>query len=401
MIEAIAFILLIIFIIFLLLWIDFKWGQKWNAQNFKQRTFPRRQSNLVIFSSGPELFQDLFAEIEQAKKDIHVLFYIISNDQFSQKFLKLLAQKAESGVEVRLLADWAGAHKLSKQAIEKLKQSGVHFSYSLKPRFPFFFYHLQKRNHRKITVIDGQIGYFGGLNIGKEYINQDPKLSPWRDYHLKMTGEGVQDLQTIYLTDWLAATKENLLNDSRYFPSLSPGQHEHQLFTVDGSGLEQRFVQLIRDAKKQIVIGTPYFIPSKTLLAELKQAIVRGVQLTIIVPKISDHILVKEAAYPYFRILFKEGAHILQFHRGFYHAKTLLIDEKICDMGTANFDKRSLFLNCEVNCLIFDFFTIEQAKKYLTNDMIDSVPISEKALWEPTFFQKIKEAFASLFSSFL
>ena len=89
------------------------------------------------------------------------------------------------------------AHKLSKQAIEKLKQSGVHFSYCLKPRFPFFFYHLQKRNHRKITVIDGQIGYFGGLNIGKEYINQDPKLSPWRDYHLKMTGEGVQDLQTI------------------------------------------------------------------------------------------------------------------------------------------------------------------------------------------------------------
>ena len=182
-----------------------------------------------------------------------------------------------------------------------------------------------------------------------------------------------------------------MLNHSKYFPSLSPGQHEHQLFTVDGAGLEQRFVQLIRDAKKQIIIGTPYFIPSKTLLAELRQAIARGVQLTIIVPKISDHILVKEAAYPYFRILLKDGAHILQFHRGFYHAKTILIDDQIYDMGTANFDKRSLFLNSEINCLIFDSLTIEQAKKYLANDMIDSAPIQEKALWQPNLFQKIKE----------
>ena len=109
MIEAIAFILLILFILFILLWIDFKWGQKWNAQNSKQSIFPRRQSNLVLFSSGPELFQDLFTEIEQAKKHVHILFYIIKNDQFSQQFLKLLAQKAESGVEVRLLADWAGS----------------------------------------------------------------------------------------------------------------------------------------------------------------------------------------------------------------------------------------------------------------------------------------------------
>ena len=116
-------------------------------------------------------------------------------------------------------------------------------------------------------------------------------------------------------------------------------------------------------------------------------------QLTIIVPKTSDHILVKEAAYPYFRVLLKDGANILQFHRGFYHAKTLLIDDKVYDIGTANFDKRSLFLNSEVNCLIFDSLSIEQAKKYLTNDMIDSAPFSEKALWEPNVFQKAKRSF--------
>ena len=397
-IGLIAFILLIIFI---LLWIDFKWGQKQNARSSKKIMFPRRRSDLTLFSSGPELFQDLFAEIEQAKKHVHILFYIIENDQFSQQFLKLLAEKAKSGVEVHLLVDWVGAHKLSKSAIEKLKQNGVHFSYCFKPRFPFLFYNFQKRNHRKITVIDGRIGYFGGLNIGKEYINQDPKLSPWRDYHLKMTGEGVQDLQTIFLSDWLTATKENLLNDSRYFPPFSPGKSEHQLFTVDGVGLEQTFVQLIHNASKQIIIGTPYFIPGKTLLAELRQALGRGVQLTIIVPKIADHLLVKEAAYPYFRILLKDGAKVLQFHRGFYHAKTLLIDNQIYDIGTANFDKRSLFLNSEINCLMFDSLSIEQAKKHLSNDMLDSAPIKEKALWNPNLLQKIKEAFACLMSPFL
>lgn len=397
-VGLIAFILLIIFI---LLWIDFKWGQKWNAQNCKKIIFPRRRSNLVLFSSGPELFQDLFTEIEQAKKYVHILFYIIKNDQFSQQFLKLLIQKAQNGVEVRLLVDWVGANKLSKPAIEKLKQNGVHFSYCFKPRFPFFFYNLQKRNHRKITVIDGQIGYFGGLNIGKEYINQDPKLSPWRDYHLKMTGEGVQDLQTIFLTDWLSATKENLLNHSSYFPALSPGKHEHQFFTVDGVGLEQSFVQLIRNATKQIIIGTPYFIPSKSLLAELRLAMNRGVQLTIIVPKLSDHILVKEASYPYFRVLLKGGAKILQFHRGFYHAKVILIDDTIYDIGTSNFDKRSLFLNSEMNCIMFDSLSIEQAKKHLADDMLDSAPIKEKALWNPNLFQRIKEAFACLMSPLL
>lgn len=397
-IGSIAFILLILFI---LLWIDFQWGQKQNAQKTRPITFPRRRSNLVLFSSGPELFQDLFTEIEKAQKHIHILFFIIKNDSFSQRFLNLLAKKAESGVEVRLLVDRIGGHKLSKLAIEKLKQSGVSFSYCFKPRFPFLFYYLQKRNHRKITVIDGRIGYFGGLNIGKEYINQDPLLNPWRDYHLKMTGEGVQDLQTVFLTDWLSATKENQLHHAKYFPSLSPGKQEHQLFTVDGEGLEQRFIQLIREAKEYIVIGTPYFIPSKTLFTELRQAIGRGVQLTVIVPKKSDHPLVKEASYRYFRVLLKEGATIMQFHKGFYHAKTILIDQKICDIGTANFDKRSLFLNSEINSLMFDPHSMEQVNKQLSSDLMDSAPIIEKALWHPNIVQKIKEGLSCLMSPLL
>lgn len=397
-VGAIAFIL---FILVILLWIDFKWGQKRNAQKTIPKTFPRRRSNMVLFSSGPELFKDLFAEIERAQKHVHILFYIIKNDPFSQKFLELLTQKAETGVEVRLLVDWVGSFTLSKQAINKLKQSGVYFSYCFKPRFPFLFYFLQKRNHRKITVIDGQIGYFGGLNIGKEYINQDPKLHPWRDYHLKMTGEGVQDLQTIFLTDWLSATKEDLLTHSRYFPPLSPGKQEQQFNAVDGEGLEQTFIELIREAQKQIMIGTPYFIPSKILLAELRRAISRGVKLTVIIPKISDHLFVKEAAYRSFRILLNDGAQILQFHKGFYHGKIILIDDNISDIGTSNFDKRSLFLNSEINCFMYDSLSIEQTKTCLDADIAYSAPIKEKAFIHPNIFQKLKEALAYVLSPFL
>ena len=398
MIGIIIFILLILVG---LCWLDYKWGQKRNAQKTTQLTFPRRRSDVVLFASGPELFQDLFAEIEQAKQHVHILFYIVKNDQFSQQFLKLLSQKAASGVDVRLLVDWVGGHTLSKQAIRKIRANGVHFAYSFKPRFPFFFYSLQKRNHRKITVIDGKIGYFGGLNIAKEYINQDPKLTPWCDYHLKMTGEGVQDLQTIFLSDWLAATKENVMTDTRYFPTLSPGKQELQINVVDGTGLEQTFVQLIRQAERQIVIGTPYFIPSKTLVAELRRALGRGVALTIIVPKVADHLFVKEAAYHSFRILLAAGADILQFHRGFYHAKIILIDDQISDIGTSNFDKRSLFLNSEINCLMYDSLSIEQANKRLALDMLDSAPITENALFKPNIGQKLKEAIACVLSPFL
>lgn len=398
MLGTIVFIFLIFVI---LLWIDFSWGQKRNRSIAKKSLFPKRKSTILLFNSGPDLFQDLFSEISKAQKHVHILFFIITNDRFSQQFLELLEKKARSGVEVRLLVDWAGTFRLSRQAIKKIKQSGIHFSYCFTPRFPFLFYNLQKRNHRKITIIDGQIGYMGGLNIGKEYINQDPKFSPWRDYHLKITGEAVQDLQTVFLLDWLSTTKEDLLTQASYFPTLSPGKQEQQILMVDGVGLEETFVQMIHHAQKQILIGTPYFIPSKALFAGLRMALKRGVQLTVIVPKTADHGLVKEASFRYFRTLQSEGANILQFSKGFYHAKVILIDDKECDIGTSNFDKRSLFLNSEINCLMYDTPSIDQAKKCFSLDIKDSEPIQEKAYQSPNFFQWWKEAIAFIMSPFL
>ncbi|MFE4239422.1 cardiolipin synthase [Peribacillus butanolivorans] len=391
----------IFLLIFTWCWVDFKLGHKRNMKQVTNIKYPPRKSDMTVFTSGKILFDDFMKEIKLAQDSIHILFYIVKNDKFSKEFLKLLQTKAEAGVEVRLLVDRIGSKNISRESIQELKKSGVHFSFSFKPKLPFLFYSIQKRNHRKITVIDGRIGYLGGFNIGKEYINQGEKLNPWRDYHVKITGEGVKDLQEVFLSDWVHDTNEDYRGTPAYFPTLVPGNQAHQVIVTNGSHLEQTLTRLIQQAEKKIIIGTPYFIPSQTLFQELRSALARKVSVTVIVPEMSDHALVKEASFPYFRVLLKEGAAILQFQRGFYHSKVILIDDIICDVGTANFDKRSLFLNSEINCLIFDRAFIEDVKKELAVDIAESKPLSRDSLSSINVVRTAKESLASILSPFL
>ncbi|MFD6438611.1 cardiolipin synthase [Peribacillus sp. NPDC060186] len=391
----------IFLLIFTWCWVDFKLGHKRNMKQVTNIKYPPRKSDMTVFTSGKILFDDFMKEIRLAQDSIHILFYIVKNDKFSKEFLKLLQTKAEAGVEVRLLVDRVGSKNISRESIQELKESGVHFSFSFKPKLPFLFYSIQKRNHRKITVIDGRVGYLGGFNIGKEYINQGEKLNPWRDYHVKITGEGVKDLQEVFLSDWVHDTNEDYRGTPAYFPTLVPGTQAHQVIVTNGSHLEQTLTRLIKQAEKKIIIGTPYFIPSQTLFHELRSALARKVSVTIIVPEVSDHALVKEASFPYFRVLLKEGAAILQFQKGFYHSKVILIDDIICDVGTANFDKRSLFLNGEINCLIFDRAFIEDLKKELAVDIAESKPLRRDSISSLNVVRSAKESLASILSPFL
>lgn len=399
--RILIFAMVIIIIIGTYLTLDYKFGRKNHFANFKSHEFPYRESNIEIFTHGNDLFNHMFKEIRNAQNHIHVLFYICNNDEFSQDFLTLLKDKAKEGVEVRLLLDWVGGFQIKKKEINELKNAGVQFSFSNKPRAPYFFYTSQARNHRKITIIDGRTGYMGGYNIGNEYVDLDPKLSPWRDYHLIITGEGVQDLQTQFLTDWGSATKTNLLQNEVYFPKLPRGTTRHKLISNEGFLLEDSFSDLISGAKESITIGSPYFIPSKKVFNKLKRAIDRGVSLTILVPYISDHALVQEASYPYLRELLEKGANVHQFKNGFYHAKVLLVDDEVCDLGTANFDNRSFFLNQEINCFIYDPAMIDKVKAILKEDLNDSEKITKEDLESLGFFTTIKEWLAKPIVHFL
>lgn len=393
-------IFFVIAIILAFIYFDDKLGEHFYKKKKAKIVYQERRSNLSFFINGTQLFTDYFTEIRKATHHIHILFYIVKTDEISQQFFQLLKQKAEEGVRVRLLVDWVGSFGLPKKLIRSLKESGVEFAYAHKPHFPFFFYRLNRRNHRKITVIDGKIGYIGGFNIGKEYVGQDPNFGEWRDYHLKIAGEGVYDLQMQFCRDWEEATKMSIAED-QYFPPLQKGTVSHQLVAMNGHSVEQQFIHFIRQANKEIIIGSPYFIPGRAVMNALLEALSRGVKVTILVPLKADHPFVKEAAYPYFYHLLKSGAHIYRFYQGFYHAKTMVIDEKCCDIGTANFDKRSMFLNSEINCYIYDRAFVQRVKEAIQHDLARSERLTLDFWQKRTLWQRGKESLSSILSAWL
>ncbi|RBP04829.1 cardiolipin synthase [Rossellomorea aquimaris] len=385
------------------LMIDFKLGRSRFIRTRTRRDYEKRNSHIKLFSRGPELFDQMFKEMKEAKSSIHVLFYIVQDDHFALRFMELLKDKAKEGVEVRLLMDQIGSHNVPKSKVRMLRDAGVEVAFCQKVSLPFLFFSSQQRNHRKITVIDGVIGYLGGYNVGKEYIDENdiPELSPWRDYHLRLEGEGVHDLQTEFCIDWFRGTKKDLRDETKYFPPAEKGSITHQIFPTEGVNIEEFFKKFIDDAKEEVIIGTPYFIPTPILMEALSNALDRGVIVRIIIPNNADHMLVKEAAFPYFRTLLAKGAKVYQFMNGFYHAKVMIVDDYFCDIGTANFDKRSFFINLEINNLIYDKEFIHTLKEEMTKDMDASDMLSESDLASVSILTRIKERIASSISILL
>ncbi|MGD6849350.1 cardiolipin synthase [Rossellomorea aquimaris] len=396
-------LLLIIVVVIGLLMIDFKLGRSHFIRTRTRRDYEKRNSDIELFSRGPELFDRMFKEMKEAKSSIHVLFYIVQDDHFALRFMDLLKDKAKEGVEVRLLMDQIGSHNVPKSKVRLLRDAGVEVAFCQKVRLPFLFFSSQQRNHRKITVIDGKFGYLGGYNVGKEYIdeNDKPELSPWRDYHLRLEGEGVHDLQTEFCIDWFRAAKNELKDEVKYFPPAERGSITHQIFPTEGVNIEDFFKKFIDEAQDEIIIGTPYFIPTPILMDALCHALERDVIVRVIIPNNADHMLVKEAAFPYLRILLSKGAKVYQFMNGFYHAKVMIIDDHFCDLGTANFDKRSFFINLEINNLIFDKEFIHTLKNEMAKDMEASDMLSENDLANVSLLTRIKERVASSISILL
>jgi cardiolipin synthase A/B len=396
-----SIVIALILLIIVWFYLDLTLGRKKHRSLFSKRETPILHGDFDIFPHGKGLFADYFQELKMARSHIHILFYIVRDDEFSQQFFDILKTKAKAGVEVRLLVDRVGSYKVKKPIIEKLRAAGVQFAFSNRIRLPFLFYSSQVRNHRKITIVDGKIGYLGGFNVGKEYIDQDPKLSPWRDYHLKITGESVSYLQQEFFIDWNEYASDHLVVDSRYAPRQPKGKIPHQFVPTEAGHLEDKYFYLIQNAKKSITIGTPYFIPSKKLIHELLSAAKRNIKITIVVPYITDHALVQEASYRYLRMMLKAGAQVFQYKNGFYHAKSIIIDDHLCDIGTANFDKRSLFLNKEINCYFFDPAFVNRFRDVLHADILDSKPLKLEDLNKPSLSRSIKEGIAGVISFFL
>ncbi|GKU83696.1 cardiolipin synthase [Niallia sp. NCCP-28] len=394
-------IIIALIVLFFFLYIDFYFGRKHQLKKINRHNHPFRYTDFTIYCNGNDLFPELFSTLKHAKHHIHILFYTVKTDSISNEFFALLREKAKEGVEVRLVLDWLGSLKIRKKIINELKGAGIEFYFCHIPKLPFFFYSLQVRNHRKIAIVDGKIGFMGGFNIGKDYINANLKLSPWRDCHIKMTGEGLDDLQREFLKDWLGASKINLLQNQIYFPSQPKGASRHQLIASKGKYLEEILSHLIRNAKKSIIICTPYFIPTKQIMKELLFALDRNVEIMILLPNNADHILVKEASFSYLRKLLVKNADVFQYTHGFFHSKITIVDDEICFVGSSNFDKRSILLNHELNCSVYDKKFIGEMKKQIQNDLSVSNPLLLADIEKPTIWTLLKEKIAHVFSSFL
>ena len=399
--KTFLIIISIIAILIFLLLIDFQLGKRAQQKKTDRKNYPFRYTDFHIYSDGTELFPALFQAIKEANSHVHILFYTIKTDSISTEFLNLLETKAHEGVEVRLILDWLGSIKIRKEIRENLKKAGVQFAFCQLPTFPYLFYSLQVRNHRKIAIIDGKVGFMGGFNIGKDYIHANFKLSPWRDYHLQLTGEGVDDLQREFLIDWLKAFKVNLLQNPIYFPMQQKGESRHQLIPTQGVYLEEIICNLVKNSKKSLFIATPYFIPSKRITEELVRALHRNVSITILIPDKADHMLVKEASFPYLRSLIGNGASVYQYLNGFFHGKLINVDNEIIIIGSSNFDRRSIFLNHELNCCIYDPVFIEKMNKITEMDLQQAKELSLEGLNTITMRSKLKEWVSRLFAPFL
>jgi cardiolipin synthase len=389
-------------ILCLLAGIDFYFGHKRMISLEKPPVSAK--GDMQILSTGYHLFDALFDDIKNAAEYIHMQFYIFRDDELGLELCEMLKHKVKEGVEVLLIVDYLGSRAIKKKTISSLKEAGVHFQYSNKPGFPYFLYRINHRNHRKVTVIDGAIGYVGGYNVGNEYIGKNTKLGDWRDYHLKLTGPVVSELQKIFITDW------NFSSGEERQPRLLHEIHTHTnyknkefMFVASNGKSVYRFLyEKIQRSRKSIFIGSPYFIPGKKINNALLRALKRGVSITLLVPMHPDHPLVQEASYRYLQPLLEAGADIYQFHEGFFHSKVFIFDEMLCDIGTANCDFRSFFFNDEINCIMKDQLNIQAVKKVIESDLARSEKLTVNRLKKiRTLWVRVKEAIAFILSPIL
>lgn len=376
---------------------------------FRNQSFFTQDNKVKIYTDGNNKFSDLFSYIESARSSIHILYYIIKSDELGMKLINLLTKKVEEGVEVRLLYDSIGGRELNKKVLERLVNLGGKVGEFFPGILPHVNFKVNYRNHRKIVIIDGKIGFIGGFNVGNEYVGRNKKFGYWRDTHLKIEGLAVAELQRRFFLDWGNATKEELSYNDNYFPNIENNTNDNGVgIQIVSSGpeekdeiIKQNYVKLINSAKKSILIQTPYFAPDESVMEAIKIAAISGVDVKIMIPNKPDHLFVYWATYFNVGLLLKYGVKIFRYEKGFLHAKTIVIDGIVSSVGTANFDVRSFKLNFEIIALLYNTEISKMLSNTYYNDIRDCKEITEEVYEKRGFIIRIKEAISRLLSPLL
>lgn len=359
-----------------------------------------------VLTNGEATFEAILKALDGARHHIHMDYYTIRHDGIGRRFQQTLIRKAREGVEIRIVYDGIGSMHLCEEYVRELEAAGVRICCFLPPRAAFYDRRLNYRNHRKIVIVDGYIGFLGGINIGDEYLGMDSKIGFWRDTHLQLKGSAVRDLQTLFINDWAFTAKEKLILGN-YVPRHPYAAGEERVLIVssepgryDQKILEATFAAIMA-AKRRICLATPYFIPDPSLMMALRTAARSGVDVTLIIPGIADSKLVLLATLSYVQPLLDAGIKVFRYQKGFIHAKVLLIDEMLASVGTANMDMRSLFSNFELNAILFDPSVIQRLYDDFKEDLLQSKAVDPQQFTNRPWKQKAAESVLNMLSPLL
>lgn len=360
------------------------------------------RNKIDIYNSGEKAFNEIISELENASHHIHLEYYIIEEDKLGNNIKDILIRKAKEGVEVRVIYDYLGSWDLSDHYIDSIIAAGAEVYSFLPVHFPKFTNKINNRNHRKIIVVDGKVGFVGGMNIAIRYIEGNESMGSWRDTHLKIEGDAVSSLQQIFLIDW-SFVSNKIIKSKKYFPPHSIENTCLVQITASGpdsdwASIMQAYFSAITTAQDHIYISMPYFIPNESMLTALKTAALSGVEVRIMIPYHSDSHIVFRSTLSFVSELLEAGIHVHFFKNGFNHSKLVMVDGILASVGSANMDIRSFDQNFEVNALIYNEKIAISLEKSFKNDLKHCIEYSLKAWEKRHWSNQAKESFARILS---
>ena len=342
-------------------------------------------NDVRLFTSGHDKFEDMFREIRAAKSFIHMEYFNFRNDSIANLMFAILGEKVKEGVEVRCLYDAFGNmsnnQPISKARHDSIAATGLKLVKWDPIRFPWLN-HIFPRDHRKIVVIDGRVGYTGGMNVADYYVDGLPGIGPWRDLHMHIEGAAVNELNKIFCEMWYDATEE-LLVGRKYFP-IPEKAGNASIGVVDrwphrtNKAIRELYITMLDSAKRNVRIISPYFIPTTKVRKAINRAIERGVEVNIMVSEKGDIPMTPQASLLLGRKFQKRGAHVYVFQNGFHHSKMMTVDDSYATVGSANLDSRSLRCDYEINTIVYDKEFTSQLNNMYADDVAHSELMSKE-----------------------
>lgn len=365
---------------------------------------PMGCNDVEVITKGPEFIDKLLCEIEAAQKHIHLLFYIFEDDEAGNRLRDALIAKASAGVEVRLIYDSVGCWKVSPHFFEEIRKAGGYVAPFLKVYFPILTNKINYRNHRKIVVIDGKVGFIGGYNIADRYVTGG-EWGHWRDTMLLLRGGAVYGLQVAFLSDWFFADR-SLVSGASYFPPIEEqGEATVQIVTSNPIGqwrtILNGMLMSLTNATEYIYMQSPYLMPNESVITAMQRAALSGVDVRLMLPEKADGKIADYASKSYYDELLDAGVKIYLYKKGFLHSKSLVSDDKLSVVGSANIDFRSFEYNFEVNAYVYDKSLACRLKQLFLDDIKDCRLLTVKESHSRSFGRRLMESGARLFSPLL